>query len=238
MLEHSIQWMNMAETVVEGLLLCRLLLLRLHRPYLFITLYCLLSVFFDSICWGTGWTTRAALETGTLECFFLAFLTPFAAWEAFEEVLPQAAKWRRLALGRFVWSVVLTVVFVLIVCANVPVQDAQGHSAFFTLAGLLCWSCCASASFAFLRTTRRILLAQKIELARNTSVWTIFFILINALTIVYCLLVLLGPVAGKTVSAVAIILLQATDAGIIVWCIARLKRPAALVSAVSAKEEQ
>ncbi|MGH9626193.1 MAG: hypothetical protein ACRD4G_17915, partial [Bryobacteraceae bacterium] len=116
-------------------------------------------------------------------------------------------------------------------------QDAQGHSAFLTLAGLLCWSCCASASFAFLRSTRRILLAQKIELVRNTSVWTIFFILINALTIVYCLLVLLGPVAGKTVSAVAIILLQAADAGIIVWCIARLKRPAALVSAVSAKEE-
>jgi hypothetical protein len=238
MLEHSIQWMNMAQTVVEGLLVCRLLLLRLHRPYLFITLYWLLSVFFDSICWWTGWTTRAALQTGTLEWFFLAFLTPFAAWEAFEEVLPQAAKWRRLALGRFVWSIVLTVIFVLIVSANVPVQNAQGHSAFFMLAGLLCWSCCASASFAFLRSTRRILLAQTIELTRNTSVWTTFFILINALTIVYCLFVLLGPVAGKTASAVTIILLQAFNAAIIIWCIARLKRPAALVDAVSANEEQ
>jgi hypothetical protein len=238
MLEHSIQWMNMAQTVVEGLLVCRLLLLRLHRPYLFITLYCLLSVFFDSICWWTGWTTRAALQTATLETFFLAFLTPFAAWEAFEEAMPQAAKWRRLALGRFAWSILLTVIFVLIVSANVPAQDAEGHSAFFTLAGLLCWSCCASASFAFLRTTRRILLAQKIELTRNTSVWTTFFILINALTIVYCLLVLLGPVAGKAASAVAVILLQAVNAAIIIWCIARLKRPAALAHAVSAKEEQ
>ncbi|MGH9583307.1 MAG: hypothetical protein ACRD4O_10260 [Bryobacteraceae bacterium] len=238
MLEHSIQWMNMAETVLEGLLLCRVLLLRLHRPYTFITLYCLLSVFFDSISWCAGWTTDAAQQAGAVQGFFFALLVPLAAWEVFDEIAPRAAKWRRLELGRLVSGVLLTLVFTLIVFTNVDVRDNHGDSVALSLAALLCWAGCASASLAFLWYTRRILRAQKIEFAPNTSVWTLFFMLSNAVTVVYCLFVLLGPAVSGTVSSSGIVLLQCADAAIVIWCICKLKRTAAVVSAVSAKEEQ
>lgn len=228
----------MAETVFEGLLLGRILLLRLHRPYLFITLYCLLSVLFDSVSWASGWTTPAAQQTGTVESFFLALLTPLAAWEAFEEIAPQAAKWRRLQLGRLVSGILLTLVFALLVFANVGVQDDQGNSVIWSLAGLLCWTGSASASLAFLWYTCRVLRAQKIELLPNTSVWVRFFILSNALTIVYCLFVLLSSAASTAVSSIGTIALQTADAVIIVWCICKLRRTAAVLNTVSAKEEQ
>lgn len=232
------QWMNMAETVFEGLLLCRILFLRLRHPYTFITLYCLLSVFFDSICWWAGWTTVAAQQAGAVESFFLAALTPFASWEVFEEIAPQAAKWRRLQLGRLISGILLTLVFVLLAFATVNVQDGQGNSLVWNLAALLCWAGSASASFAFLWHMRRILRVQKIKFAPNTSVWALFFLVINALTIVYCLFVLLGPAASRTASSIGILALQLAEAAVIIWCICRLKHPAAVVNAVSAKEEQ
>lgn len=237
MLEHSIQWMNMAETVLEGLLLGRILLLRLHRPYLFITLYCLLSALFDAVSWAYGWTTPAAQQTGMVESFFLALLTPLAAWEAFEEIAPQAAKWRRLQLGRLISGILLTLVFALLVFANVGVQDDQGNSVVWSLAGLLCWTGSASASLAFLWYTRRVLRAQKIELLPNTFIWTLFFMLTDALTIIYCLFVLLGSAAGTAVSSIGTITLEAADAAIMIWCIWKLQRTAAVLNAVSAKEE-
>jgi hypothetical protein len=238
MLDQATQWMNMAETVLEGLLLCRVLSLRLYKPYTFITLYCLLSVLFDSVSWWAGWTTDAAQQSGTIQSFFFAFLAPLAAWEVFDEIAAQAAKWRRLELGRLISGVLLTLVFALLIFANVDVQDDHGNSLAASLAGLLCWAGCASASLAFLWFTCRSLRAQKIAFAPNAFVWAVFFIGSNLLTVVYCLFVLLAPAIGKTASQGSILLLQCLDTAIMLWCIYKLKRTGTVVSAVSANQQQ
>jgi hypothetical protein len=237
MLDQATQWMNMAETVLEGLLLCRVLSLRLYRPYTFITLYCVLSLLFDAVSWWAGWTTDAAQQAGAVQSFFFAFLAPLAAWEVFDEIAAQAAKWRRLELGRLVSGMLLTLVFALLIFANVDVQDAHGNSLATNLAGLLCWAGCASASFAFLWFTCRSLRAQKIVFTPNTFAWAIFFIVSNLLTVVYCLFVLLAPAIGKAASQSSILLLQAVDAAVLVWCIFKLKRTGTVVRAVSANEQ-
>lgn len=228
----------MAETVLEGLLLLRVLSLRLYRPYLFITLYCLLSVMFDGAAWWAGWTTDAAQQIGTVQSFFFAILTALAAWEVFDEIAAQAAKWRRLELGRLVSGILLSSVFALLIFANVPIQDDHGNSVALSLAGLLVWAGCASASLAFLWFTCRSLRKQKVGFMPNTFVWAVFFMVSNVITVTYCLFVLLGPTVSKLASQWGILVLQCADAAIVGWCILKLKRTGAVVSAVSANQQQ
>jgi hypothetical protein len=237
MLEHLIQWMNAAETVLEILLVIRILFLRLYRPYVFITLFCVLSAFFDSVTWWLGWMTPAAERVSTVQSFFFAVLIPLAAWEAFEEISAIAAKWRKMELGRLISGVLLTQVFTLLVFANVDIDDAHGNSQAMAFAGLLCWAGCSSAALAFLWFTRRSLRVQKIELAPNTFVWVTFFIATNLLTMIYCVFQLVAPGVDRTVSEIGVLLLQCIDFAILAWCIWKLRRSGNFVAAVSAKEE-
>jgi hypothetical protein len=229
MLDQWTQWMDAAGTVLEALLLCRVLLLRLFRPYTFITLYCVLSVLFDSLSWSQGWTTGAAQHAAIIQPFFLAFLAPFTAWEAFEEIATQVAKVRRSQLGRLISGVLLTLVLLLLTFASSDVPDDGWASA--AIIGLVCLLGFASASLAFLWFSWRSIRAEKIGLTNNTVVWIVFFMGNNLLAVVNCFLVML-PESVRAISETGILVLQGLDIALVCWCIYKLKRSANLVSTV------
>ena len=60
MLDQVTHWIEIASAAVDGLLLLRVLQLKLQRIYVFITLACVLSLFFDGVSIWLGTQSREA----------------------------------------------------------------------------------------------------------------------------------------------------------------------------------
>ena len=221
MLNQAVHWMNVAATAADGLLLLRVLGLRLHRIYVFITLGCLLALFFD----GVGlWLGVESAENGRVVIysqFLYAFVYPAIAWDVFEEVKAQAAKLRRMQIGRLISGIVLALVFGLLVGASV--DDSNGESPFLSILALALWVGSSTASLSFLWFMRRAIRAEKIGLPNNTSVWMTFYMLILLEALLASFFALSGPLLHQTAThfvAIAFDLYSLTVTG---WCIARLR---------------
>src|SRR4051812_49235861 len=102
MLDETIRWMEIVGTVAEGLLLCRVLALKLHRVYAFLALYCVLELLFDVAAWWLGWQSDGSTKLFFYSRFLYAALFPAMAWDVFEEIKSQAAKFRRLPAARLI----------------------------------------------------------------------------------------------------------------------------------------
>src|SRR3982751_582503 len=100
MLHQASHWTEIAGIAVSALLLCRVLALRLHRVYLFITLVCLLDLLFGGIELWLGDRSQASSRIFLYSRFVYAFVYPMVAWDVFEEMKAQVGKLRRLAIGR------------------------------------------------------------------------------------------------------------------------------------------
>lgn len=223
MLSHAIDWMQMATTVVEAVLLVRVVALKLYRIYAFITLYCVLNVLFDAVSWYVGWQSAGAANIFIYSLFFFAVLYPFAAWDAFEESKALLGKLRRMQTVRMASGLFLTAICALVVVLVAQPTDEQGNSSVAAFLGVFLLTGAASAGAAFLWFLYRFTRAQKIAIAHNTFVWTIFFIAAFLLAILDCLETIIRGLIPAVAGDIAGVVLLTLDLGLLAWCIISLK---------------
>lgn len=231
-MKHAIEWLQMAVTVAEGLLLVRVLSLKLHRVYAYITLYCVLNLFFDAASWYLGWE---APETGRIfiySLFFFAPLYPLAAWDVFEESKAMIGKLRRLQMIRLVSGLLLTSLCALLLGLTVEPTDTSGNSMMAPFIGVFLLTGSASACAAFLWFVYRFTRVNKIALAHNTVVWIVFFIVALSLEIIDCMAEFIRSLIPALASDLLSLVLLSLGFLVLAWCTLRLKAvPSELPSA-------
>ncbi|HEY7212449.1 MAG TPA: hypothetical protein VH477_19390 [Bryobacteraceae bacterium] len=214
-------WIFIAVTAVDAILLLRVLQLKLHRTYLFITLACALTVFFDGVALWLGPESNENLQVFLYSRFLYVFILPAAAYDVWEEVKTQIAQIRKLAALRLVASLTLASIFGLIIAA-VAGREEGGDALFDTFAIIL-WAAASTASLAFLWSMHRVLAAQKITTSGNTAVWLVYFQLLLAAEVLTCFLL----IAGRAFSTVVIDSLEFSlnlyQISITIWCTWKLR---------------
>lgn len=188
MLHQASHWIDIAGVAVSALLLCRILLLRLHRVYLFITLVCVLDLLFDgALLWfgeGSPVTDRIFLYSR----FIYAIVYPMVAWDVFEEFKAQVGKLRRAAIGRLISGLFFAVLFGLIMAAFIDTDGPNSDSVVVVTLALVLWAGATTASFAFLYTIYRVLRTQPMLLPNNTHVWMYYYGLSFLAEVISCFL--------------------------------------------------
>jgi hypothetical protein len=223
MLNETVHWMQIVGTVADGLLLWRVLALKLHRVYAFIALYCVLELFFDvAVCW-LGWQSEESARVYFYSRFLYAALFPAVAWDVFEEIKSQAAKLRRLPAARLISGLFVTGVFACLMFATLEEKDFNGTSGLVELVGVFLWAGSCSASLVFVWTLYRITRAQKLELPNNTTVWLIFFMLTLVAAILECGVILFGFKLSTPLQHIVTLVFLSFDLALTAWCILRLK---------------
>lgn len=223
MLKHAIDWFQMAVTVVEGLLLARVLALKLHRVYAFITLFCVLNLLFDGASWYFGWESVESGRIFEFSLFFFAPLYPLAAWDVFEESGTAVGKLRRAQMIRLVSGLLITCLCAMLISLFVEPTDASGNSLMLLFTGVFLLTGSASACAAFLWFMYRFARANKIVLAYNTTIWIFFFIIALSLQIADCMTDFIHSLLPPMVTDIAAIVLLSADLILMGWCILRLK---------------
>ncbi|MFL6448004.1 MAG: hypothetical protein ACJ746_09990 [Bryobacteraceae bacterium] len=223
MLEQSTHWLEIAGTALDGLLLFRVLQLRLHRVYAFVTLACGLAVFFDGVALWLGTNSEENLRVFLYSRFLYLFLYPLVAWDVFEQIADQIRKLRRMAMGRLVSALVLTSILGLFIAGAGESGDSSSGSVVGTIAIIL-WAGASTASLAFLFTVQRILHAQKLELPNNTFVWMRYFELSLLAEVVNCFSSLVFSFVKSTAAVGVInIVFICYEIAITTWCLLRLR---------------
>jgi hypothetical protein len=233
MLNQVNHWLEVAGTAVDALLVLRILQLRLHRTYLYITLACVLSVFFDGIML---WFHSDSREFGRIfiySRFLYIFVYPAAAHDVWEEVKTQVARIRRLATFRLVSSLLLAAVLGLIISGLAGSDEAGGEAVLATF-GVILWAASTTASLAFLWSMHRLVRAQKIEAPGNTAVWLLFYQLSLSGEVVACFLLIIDQQFNSVVTTAIDVSLGLYGILITLWCIWKLR---ALPSDVSSAPE-
>ncbi|MFL6352706.1 MAG: hypothetical protein ACJ74Z_12770 [Bryobacteraceae bacterium] len=223
MLSETIHWMQIVGTVADGLLLWRVLALKLHKVYAFIALYCVLELFFDVAAWWLGWQSDESARVYFYSRFLYAALFPAMAWDVFEEIKAQATKLRRLPAARLVSGLFVTGVFACVMFATFEDKDFNGSSGLVDLAGVFLWAGSCSASLVFVWTMYRNTRAQKLELPNNTFVWLIFFMLTLVASILECGVLLFGFKLSTLQQHILTMIFLSYGLALTAWCILRLK---------------
>jgi hypothetical protein len=224
MLDQVILWVDIVATAAEALLLVRVLQLRLQRIYLFITLACALSVFFDGVQLWLGLQSAESQRVFVYSRFLYAALYPLVAWDVFEEMKAQVSQMRRVAIGRLISGLFFAALFGFILTLLISSdQEQQGLS---TALAIILWAGASAATLAFLWTLQRALKAQQIGRPNNTFVWMTFYQLTLLSELVACFGTTLEALlnASKVAQGVLDICLSLYVFVITVWCTAKLKR--------------
>jgi hypothetical protein len=226
--------MEIAGTAIDGLLVCRILMLKLHRLYLFITLACLVGVFFDGVQLWLGAGSPEDIRVFLYSRFLYVFLFPLAAWDVFEEAKTEISKLRRLAIVRLISGLFFAAIFGFIVSAFVQNNETEGEPVTLATLALVLWAGASTATLAFLWTLHRQIRAQNIVRPNNTFVWMVFYELTLAGEVLNCLGVIVFPLMSQTAQDVVNLLFLTYGIGIGVWCILKLRRVASDVPSAPA----
>lgn len=234
MLTQATHWFEIAGTAVDALLLLRVLLLRLNRTYVFITLACVLSLLFDVTSLLLQGDRQGGDRVLLYSRFIYAVVFPLVAWDVFEEIQAQIGKLRRFAAGRLISGLFFAVIFGLVMGAMVEGNDsaAPASPVVATLA-LVLWAGASTASLAFLITVHRVLRSQPFERPNNTNVWLYFYEFSFAAEALFCFFNVLVPlIQPHWIVDVVYILFISLEMAVTGWCIFRLKAtPTGLSSA-------
>ncbi len=222
MLTQVNHWIEAAGVAIDALLLLRILQLRLYRTYLFITLACVVSLFFDSVGLWLGTDSRESVRVFLYSRFLYAFLFPAASYDVWEEVKTQIAQIRRFATFRLVASLTLTAILGLII-AGLAGNEENGSETFVGTFAIILWAAATTASLAFLWSLHRLARAQKIALPNNTAVWLLYYQLSLAGEIIACFLIIIGAQFNGFVTNAFDISLNLYGVFITIWCIWRLR---------------
>ena len=235
MLTQANHWLEFVGTAVDAILLGRVLLLKLYRSYVFITLGCVLAVFFDAVALWLQPDSKSSANVFIYSRLLYSFLFPLIAWDVFEEMGAQIAKLRRLAIVRLISGLLFACLFGVMVSLFVDTNDPNGDSAVVPTLGLLLWAGSSTATLAFLWTLHRQTRAQKIELPNNTYVWLLFWqlsLLAEVLTCVWFLVASL--VKNHAVEAGISLLFLLYGIAITAWCVLKLRAIASSVPSAPA----
>ncbi len=222
MLTQANHWIEIAGVVVDAVLLLRILQLRLYRTYLFITLACVVGLFFDSVGLWLGTETRESVRVFLYSRFLYAFIFPAAAYDVWEEVKAQIARIRNLASFRLVASLTLAAIFGLIIAGFAGSEENGGENLVGTFAIIL-WAAASTASLAFLWSLHRQARAQKVVLPNNTSVWLLYYQLSLAGEVVACFWIIIGSQFNGFVNNTLDFSLNLYGILITLWCIWKLR---------------
>ena len=224
MLHQASHWVEIAGAAVSALLLFRVLVLRLYRIYLFITLACVLDLLFDGVLLWLGEGSQASERVFLYSRFIYALVYPLAAWDVFEEIKTQVGKLRRLAIGRLISGLFFAVIFGLMMAVFIDTGDTNGESALLSILALVLWAGATTASFAFLLTIYRVLRTQPIVRPSNTNVWMYYYGLSFLAEVIFCFLLLATQVTTSDVLRdMLAIVFTAFDIILTGWCIVRLR---------------
>jgi hypothetical protein len=178
MVLQILHWVNMAGTVLEGLLLVRILALKLQRVYTFVTLYWVVNLIFDCASWFFGWESSESTRLQIYGLFITALLLPLVAWDAFEEMKAAVAKMRMLHASRMVMALLVAVLLSVFWSVYVSSQSEAGAEAGVALMGFFLWMGSASVAALFLWIFRKFTRKENLATPRNTSVWTWLFLVL------------------------------------------------------------
>jgi hypothetical protein len=223
MLSQVNHWMEFVGAGIDLLLLLRVLTLKLHRTYLFITLACVLSVFFDAVALWLGTDSEESRRVFFYSKFLDAVVFPAAAWDVFEELKSQLANLRKMAISRTITSLLLVTLFGVVLAGFAENGTSPNDMAFLSVLSLVIWTGSATGSLAFLWVMHRGLRAQKLEPPNNTFVWMIFYELSLIGEVLYCFYLLVEPVFNSVVADSLILLLMIYGTVITAWSILRLR---------------
>jgi hypothetical protein len=222
MLEQVTHWLEIASTALDGLLLLRVLQLRLHKVYAFLTLACGLAVFFDSVGLWLGTESEENMRVFLYSRFLYIFIYPLVAWDVFEQMADQIGKLRRMAMGRLISGLVLTSILALLMAG--AGDDGESNGSTVGLIALVLWAGGSAASLAFLFTVQRILKAQSVELPNNTFVWMRYFELALLAEVVNCFSsVVISAVKSTQAMGIINIVFISYGIAITIWCVLRLR---------------
>lgn len=222
MLDQVILWVDIAATAADALLLARVLQLRLQRVYLFITLACIIGLFFDGVQLWLGINSDEMQRVFMYSRFLYAFLYPLAAWDVFEEMKGQALQMRRIAIGRLISGLLFAALFGFILTLFISSDQEQPGS---TMAlAIILWAGSSTATLAFLWSLQRALKKQQMARPNNTFVWMTFYQLILIAEIVACFGGVLASFLNATAQNVLDICLSTYGLFVTIWCVAKLKR--------------
>jgi hypothetical protein len=222
MLNQVNHWMEIVATAVDALLLLRVLSLKLHRTYVFITLACVLSAFFDGVQFWLGTESQEMNRVFIYSRFLYAGLFPLIVWDVFEEVKLNADRLRRMAVGRLLYALALSAVFGFLFFGFSGNEEAGGAGV-LSLVAVLMWAGSASASLAFLWAVGRRLRMEKMELPNNTRVWILFYELSLVAEVLTCFVLIIGALLNATATDILSTLFLLYGTVITAWCIARLR---------------
>lgn len=217
-------WIEILGTAVDLALLLRIGQLKLYRTYFFITLVCILNVFFDGVALWLGSSSAEFARVFFYSRFLYAFVFPMAAYDVWEEVKSHVGRIRKLAMFRLISSLLVAAIFGLIIGVFAS-DDAAGASSAENTFAVILWAASSTASLGFLWSMHRLTRAQKVELVGNTPVWLLFFELSFVGEVVGCFLVIVGQLLKNVIAVALDTSLSLFGLLITVWCIWKLKAP-------------
>lgn len=215
--------MEIAGTAVDALLLCRILMLRLHRVYLFITLACLVAVFFDAVQLWLGPSSPENIRVSLYSRFLYVFLYPLVAWDVFEEAKTETAKLRRLAVVRLISGLIFAAIFGFIASAFFEETETSGQSALLVTLAVVLWAGTSTATLAFLWTLHRQIRKQNIVCPNNTFVWMVFYEFILVGEVLSCLIAIAYPLVNAKAEDLFNLVLLTYGIVVTGWCILKLR---------------
>lgn len=216
--------MAIAGTAVDALLLCRVLMLRLQRVYVFITLACLMAVFFDVVALWLANDADAGFRVFAYSKFLYLFLFPLVGSDVFEEMKPQIAKLRRAALTRLISGLFFAGLFGFFMALFAAPPDPSGNPLLVFTMAIVLWAGSSTATLAFLWTLDRAIRAQNIPRPHNTAIWVVFWQLDLLSEVLFCFYILMSQITRKTAFSDVVELLFLTyGIAITLWCILKLR---------------
>ena len=223
MLLQIIHWTNMAGTVLEGLLLLRVLTLRLQRMYAFVTLYWASSLIFDGAAWAFGWESAATSRLTAYTLFVSALIFPLVAWDVFEEMKPAITQLRLQQASRLVSGMFLTLLLTAIWFALSGDEAEKDPDGLLTSCGVLLWFGAACVSSMFVWSLRHLARKQQLVVPRNTSVWTTVFLLLMWAVIADALAAMTAVYAGQNAVQVITLAIDIVQSAAMAWALLRVR---------------
>jgi uncharacterized Tic20 family protein len=229
MLSQINLWTERAGMVLDVVLMLRILTLRLHRTYLFVTLFALLSLFYDGVEVLLGSQSDSFVQVILLSRFIYAIVFPLAIWDLFEEARPLVDKVRRMAMSRMISSLLFISLWGLLIAAFTGGDDGN-QSHYMARFAFVAWTGTVAAALAFLWVMKKAIKANQWQLPRNTEIWVRFFQLLLVIEAVSCALDLLlpslkaiGSNLADTIGQVSEPVLQVCAAVLTGWCVFNLR---------------
>ncbi|HEX4772040.1 MAG TPA: hypothetical protein VH351_14485 [Bryobacteraceae bacterium] len=224
MADRIIFWLNVVSTAADALLLLRFLQLRLTRVYTFIGLYLVITVLLDSGFWLAGFHTPASDRVFVYSRFVMALVFPLAAWDVFEEVQEQTAKFRRVHTLRLLSGFLMAAIFALLFSAFFSSdEEVSGISGTAFQSALALWAISTVTSLLFIVNMRRSARAQQLALPLNTRIFWVFFLTLLLCEIAQAIEVLMGPWISRFADPLEM-LFGTIGIAVVLWCTIRLKR--------------